>query len=312
MDGNGTHMKKVNRVSVATVIQGTRERNKLELERMARKLKDLLREESLVETAIAITGSDARLEKGHFSESELIVFANQNGDTKSAEILRSHGFDVEIKIIGSETLSFYEGKRNTVFPQRVYDSVVLVGNPDVFVEAKRRLVSEWKEIRGIKEEIKRKKAEYRIALNGEQNWKGCKVRNYDLETGEAYYFDDTETGARIRSFKNGPLRFVQFAVTNSLISSIKARTTEAGVRIMEEIPTNTSDRIEFLRSVRVLDLEPAEARAMVEIYEHFLCAYHISEWESKKGRRTTAVDIVETRERIIELEKIIEGMGIIQ
>ncbi len=311
MDGTGAAMKKVQSVQIATFMRATKERNRLELERTARKLKELLKNENLSETAITITGSDGRLEKGFFSESEIVIFARNELDPAIAGKIKSHGLDVEIKRIELDILSFYEGNRNTVFPQRVYDSVVVLGDNQIFLEAKRVLVAEWKTVRGVKEEIKRKKAEYKGTIRGEQNWKGRKIKNFDLDAGEAHYHTD-ELGAKIRSFKNGPLRWVQFVIANSLISTVKARTLDEGIEILQNIPTPTDEKIEFLRAARVLDLEAGEAKELAEIYDYFLCLYHKSEAEAKKGNSMTKFEPKEVKERITDLEKIIEGMGVIQ
>lgn len=311
MEGNGVSIKKIQNIQISTFMRATKERNRLELDRVAKKLKELLKNENLSETAITITGSDGRLEKGFVSEAEIVIFARNELDPAIAGKIRSHGLDVEVKRIELDKLSFYEGNRSTVFPQRVYDSLVILGDSEIFLEAKRTLVAEWKTVRGVKEEIKRKKAEYKGTVRGEQQWKGRKLKNFDLDAGEAHYHTD-EFGSKIRSFKNGPLRWVQFVIANSLISTVRSRGLEEGIEIVQNMPTPTDEKIEFLRAARVLDLDAGEAKELAEIYDYFLCLYHKSEAEAKKGNSITKFEPKEVRERITDLEKIIEGMGVIQ
>ncbi len=169
------------------------------------------------------------------------------------------------------------------------------------------MVIEWKEIARIKERMKKAKCDYKNALSGRQVWKGSPVTNFDLDKGVAYYFDDATSGANVRSFKHGPLRFVQFAIANSVISIGRAKPVSEAVNLLQNMPTPTDKRLEYLADRKLLSLSPVEIADVIDIYAYFLASYHDSEEKYRSGQTVTHFDRVEVSERLKALSKLLEG-----
>ncbi len=162
--------------------------------------------------------------------------------------------------------------------------------------------SQKKELRGregsrIKSDVKDKKAEFRKAMEcGKQRRKNEVVVNYDLETGRSFFGNvgNLET----RSFKHGPLRFVQLVVVDILITAIREYTPENAIELVRNLPTPTDEKIDYLLERGRMKVDRETADAIKESYEFFLLGYHNSERKILESEDIVPFDIKEAKERI--------------
>ena len=162
---------------------------------------------------VCTTGSDGRLEKGPKSQLELVLlksgpisddaelkFVSYFINNFSSEIYRE---GIEIKDLKSDSMSFYENKRDRAFPQRMMDLIYFGGNKDFVFDVKEKLFFEWQGKSGKKilERVRKKKSEFKKVVNsGKQLFKTVELTHFDALTGESFYDQDS----RILSLSYNP------------------------------------------------------------------------------------------------------------
>ncbi|MDP6642410.1 MAG: hypothetical protein QGF74_03460 [Candidatus Nanoarchaeia archaeon] len=271
---------------------------------------------------IATTGSDARLEKGPKSLVEVVLFVEDFDDcdrviqTMDSYVSTKPGIkifdnEVEVKDIDQEKLSettFHKGTPQEFgikSPNRVFDARYLFGDDHIFKKAKRKLSKELKSPYGkrVLESIKKKaKEQQRIILKGTQRYRGEEVAHYDLKDGRAFY--DPNKG--IWSFKQGPLRAVQFALVRDMIRGLREG------QDMEDIvylPQNTVAKMNALGVQDHTLLSPENVGELCDHYKYFLQAYHKSqEHYSNEGKTELEFNEINKREirnRARSLDKLL-------
>lgn len=270
--------------------------------------------------AIATTGSDARLEKGPVSVIEFMLFNESRrpnhevmrrvqeyiwNDTE----LRVFDDNIEVKALDHDkmyrcVLQTDEGTVSLISPNRTLDAAFIYGNPRLFVEAKNKLVDELTGPEGkpVLEKIKDRTKEHRkTTLSGEQRYKGELLQHYDPNTGVAFYNPDE----KIWSFKQGPMRAVQYALVRDSIRSIREGCTPEEVL---SLPTNT---ITKLNSIEVQGYSALSRDAMSELtdcYKFFLWAYHASQDHYNKTNRNDKTTVQFSPQEIKDRVKTIDAL----
>ncbi len=276
--------------------------------------------------AIVATGSDGRKEKGSGSLVEPVIIHDSAPDKalryveESLRCVRlweqtplSLAAGVECKDLGNAktVFSFAYGRKGLVFPQRLLDTQLLYGSVELLRKAKARMASEWlgqrwKTIRDPLADIKR---HYRkSALSGQQHWKGHCVVNYDFACAQTYYFDDPASGAMVRGFKNGPLRYVQVGLVLGLARWVSCHPAHAE-KIASEWPSSTFERLEFMADAKMNKPPRTVLDELAEHYLYFLKRYHDGARAASQGHPALPFDAGEVRDRIRSLDRVLqEGM----
>ncbi len=214
--------------------------------------------------------------------------------------------DVDPHSIANMAYAF--GSNRLIFPSRVLDSFILEGNPEVLLSAKAKLIAECAGPEGkrIIEHLRARRRRTKSSmLSGVQKWKGENLAHYNLKTGVAYFDNVSKCGeepVQLRSFKSGPLRYVQVSLEKDIIALIRGLSSgdksRVASKILANLPTPTVDKIEFLSDMGVLRLTRTDVLDLVDCYIAFLQLYHISEKSFKDGSTTSTFDIKEVTERI--------------
>ena len=179
--------------------------------------------ELLNNSAILIIGSDARLENApaacQLSPLQLLIIGHSEEDASRIRdiiqgIIKSVGafeyvdFRVGNKIFQPNDdlcLSGFEANPRRAWPDRILDSIFLLGSEHVMQEAVERVHQEWgcKDVReSVKENLRKS---LRLTESGVQRGD----QHFDLSTG-ALYFDPER---HIRGLKLGPIRTLQIFFT---------------------------------------------------------------------------------------------------
>jgi len=306
----------------------TKKANEVNLAHASQRISEnvLLPPKSMRQICIIATGSDGRKEKGHASLVEPIVIHTGKLHGKIAPITLSLDhvrlwkndplmmrYGVEIKDLDSKdsVFSYAYNDPLRVFPQRILEGAVLFGNPELLEQARVKIIFELCGSEGprIRDRVSSLRRTYkRDMLTGRQVWKKMEITNFDLEAGEAYYFDDKESGAMVRSFKNGPLRFVQNAVARAIVK-LAGSNVLGKEMLIAELPSPTVEKIEFFRDFGLSGIPAAQLDEVTDCYLHFLRLYHESELGHKVGLTTTWFDAPAAKERINALGEILsEGI----
>lgn len=306
----------------------TRERGQLKNEQIGDRLKAILgaHRYSVEHDGICLTctGSDGRLEKGHISKPEIMIYQNRVPknlvgyiesvalglvDEKLERLVEQGPIDVKDIIAGN--MSYADNNPATIFPSRIFDSFYLCGDPTVLVKAKVRLIAELRGPEGsrLSDRVKRRLRDTRNSMNtGTKMWHGQRVTDYDLNEGVAYFQDIKDVN--LRSFKSGPLRFVQTAMERALVQLARTCSDPKEVeRVIAKMPTPTVEKFGHLHDAGIINMAISDISEVVDCYITFLQLYHISERMAKSGQTTTEFDKQEAKERIDAILRII-GSGI--
>ncbi len=260
-----------------------------------------------IKISVGIVGSDSRLEKGSVSPLEIIVISRDSKNQKIKDILpeikKVNNLDpfIEYKNIMEKGIVYTRiGETEIISPNRIFDYLQIVGENALFKEAKQKLAEEIKESKTIKEAVRGKiKAHKRITRTGRQKYKGKVLVHFG--EGIAYY----DPKKHLRSFKEGPLRWVQWALVRDKIKAIRENEKLREI-ILYELPRNTVEAISFLESEGISKLSKEESADLKDIYKYFLWLYHLSQQKFKKDNKTEIeYDKKEVTERISSLEKLV-------
>lgn len=262
-------------------------------------------------------GSDARLEKGPVSNIEVITLAANplTGEEITKELQkyisaeeRRALFDQELETrYASDASSSWFIRRGqqdevkTVSVNRVFDAVKLAGDAGLIRNFKGGLVGELRseDGRSIIHTVDNKAKEYRhVTQTGKQNFKHQQLTHYDLESGMAFYDPVNNT----LSFKQGPLRAVQFALVRDQSKAIRSGYDPS---IFFDVPENTVEKLNALEVQGELTLSAENTRALCDHYKYFMWLYHTSQANYKKGINASGFDVGQTRTRIEDLTKLL-------
>ncbi len=265
---------------------------------------------------ITTSGSDARLEKGPQSLLEIVLLSED--DTASEELVekttefmrwsrRTYDERVEVKIVGKDRMSesFFQKEGKPIFsfisPNRMFDARYLIGDEELYVRAEEQFVEELRESgygRKIKEKVRDGVRNHKkVCSTGKQRFKGKTLVHFSLEESMARY--DPE--AHVWSFKQGPLRLVQYAIVRDLINIVRSQ--ESAEDIMG-LPHSTVNKINYLNVRGRLAISEEDARILADHYKNFLWLYHRSQEAYAGGIKDTVFDAVEVRERLDDVVRL--------
>jgi len=259
--------------------------------------------------SILTTGSDGRLEKGPVSEMEFIILREDTADAeqKMSKVIDKINNcpneladkDIEIKILGKNSMSNYRGYLIT--PMRISDSVLLAGSEEIYAKARMQFLGELFGETGKKilETMKEKKRGARkVTDSGSQRYKQQDLIHFDLDTGESYY----DPLANSRSFKEGPLRFVQYSLMHDIIKYFTTQDKEKSFKMLENLPKNTEEKLRYLWVKELSSFTQGEINDLIDNYLFFLYQYHISQEAFKlKNRNIVEFDKNEVKKRLDDL-----------
>jgi len=264
---------------------------------------------------IGATGSDGRFEKGPASLIELLVFEDILGSSQDATQSLKHYmvahkdyfFDnLEVKLVGAGKLSecvIHGGTPSEVrliSPNRIFDSHLLYGSRGLHRKVKEALGSELnsEDGRSIVDRIKDKVREHRkITLNGTQRYKGSSLVHYEPDRGIAHYNPEEN----LYSFKQGPLRAVQYALVRDIIKKIK----EDPSFEFPVLPTNTVCKLRYLEVEGQTALSSTQVTDLSDCYKYFLHLYHLAQNAYQKDSVSeTVFDARDVKERCKAVDSI--------
>ena len=256
--------------------------------------------------AIAITGSDGRYEKSQeLSPVELILItSNTKSDLSEVYNLQNTlGFDetFESKELGVDNPLFFLGKRNIVYPSRVFDAEFLIGNEDMFEEYIMRTgdeINKGDSKRYVRHAQKTCKRARRDLRKGNTAAKHTTFPCVDMNTGQLFY----DPANYVKATKNGFLRSVQYKISHEITAAV------ADGRIHPEkivdMPTNLTQRLHYFHHNNDVSINERELADIVYAYQHALYWHHLSEEQFKQGKQTF-VDV----NTLTEVAKIIESFA---
>ncbi|MEM4336515.1 MAG: hypothetical protein QXG86_00735 [Candidatus Woesearchaeota archaeon] len=267
---------------------------------------------------ITTTGSDSRLEKGPVSAIEIIIFKEGSENLEDIVskidscIRNASGYRLfqeeypEIKDIEKDEMyscTINKGQPNQITiisPNRVFDSSALYGNDNIVKKAKIKLVKELLSEKGktIFEKIKSRVKEHcDVSSTGVQHYKGKNIQHFDIETGIAFY-DPQE---KIWSFKQGPLRTIQYAIVRDMIKALRAGIEPDTILTL---PSNTVDKLNKLEIEDMTAISEQAIKDLTDNYKYFLWLYHKSQMEYSKGKKEIGFDSQVVKERCESLNKL--------
>lgn len=252
--------------------------------------------------AIAVTGSDGRYEKSQeLSPVELILITSntQTDLTPVLNLQNTPGFDktFESKEIGRDNPLYFLGNRNIVYPSRVFDAELLVGNEDLYeayiaqTEQELNTGDGKRYLRHVGKALQRAKRDLR---EGNTCAKNTKYHCFDMNTGELFY--DPEH--YVKATKNGLLRSVQYKVSQEITRNLVTGKIAPGKVV--DMPTNLTQRLHYFHHNNDSAINERELADIVHAYQHALYWHHLTEENFKKGNPTfvSTRDLKEVRDII--------------
>ncbi len=270
------------------------------------------------EVALAVTGSDGRLENADISPLEVVLFYNslscsheQAGilldKLRSTFPIREH---VQTISYGSDLKFAYwttPSGKETASPNRIFDARYLFGDPELFEGLRWELFADIYDrdisLR-VRESVSKKIQEAKHTIcNGMSRG----VPQFDMEKRKLYY--DPQNGAF--SVKPGPLRYLQHVLVYQKISYLKSlfghhvakledesysRLHEPQIKAFLDLPSNT---LAFLRAIdEITELSATELDELLDHYAYFLWLYHCSKKVYAEGEISMEFDATHARERM--------------
>jgi hypothetical protein len=248
--------------------------------------------------AIILTGSDGKSERHTQSKTEMTILTTNTEGNPAASMANwyknkygadfNERFDVsptglpEVKVVpgdaeSSPSLAYAYGDRNLVYPDRVLNSQLLLGNESILSSAKRQVLAgitaDDEAGRRIRKEIE---SQGRAATKGLTSGEYRHATIFFLEPPQQYYDEDRQHYSV--GFKLAGLRPVQRMIDLLTIRAIRSK----GLAIEDAIsfPTNTVARVEALSE---RGLAP-DASKLIPAYQWFLQQYHVAQDHYKATR----------------------------
>ncbi|GEM_PF-1796245 len=255
---------------------------------------------------VATTGSDARHEKGTISPVELILYIK--GEQPSEGLLKKiqdfvwgptamgrTDFDQYV-----ETKSLSKGNINTTVFGASSDNPRIMTSPNRFLDSQIAYTRSlglynafWEEFarricdgegRDILEEMRSKVKNHKhCTTSGTQMYGGERKTHYDLNTGTVFY----DPGNGVYSFKQGPIRLIQFALGRDKIAALRDGLPH---NTLYDLPSNTALQLNQILVRGLTELSPTEISDLVDSYKYFLWQYQISQARHAEGEHTGSFD----------------------
>lgn len=269
------------------------------------------------EIALILTGSDGKGERHPQSKTEIILLSKNPNisecvsqkilDTLSETPEKDSFESIEIKNLGEEPLSFYEGNPSRVYPDRILGGYYLLGDKEIFNNARRCVVEEMsnpgqlgsKIRREISSQIKAYRKTMRTGVFRQQIV-------FDPTSGIQFYFEGPDWKENRMGLKMGPIRATQRKM-DLLIAHITSGKIGAE-EIAKEFPSNTSERFSFLSQRGIINTEEEEVYRLAYLW--FLREYHHIQEIFKRSGKTEIVALPFNKEEferyILSIEKFLE------
>ena len=140
-------------------------------------------------------------------------------------------------------------------------------------------------------------------MTGQGSYKKQRVPHVDYEAGVSF-FSKNDEGIRQESFKQGPLRLVQFRLSRDFVAY--ARDNEGIEMRISDMPANVSDRLFYIRDSGMAS-PSLDAESISDHYQYFLHQQYISaENYHNKGLIETEFDRAEVGKRAQDLIRLTE------
>lgn len=238
--------------------------------------------------ALSLTGSDGRHEKSPRSLVELIVLNENSEDTSEIrEKIQSYAstnehYDpsVEFKDLSKNNVLFFYDDSSRVFPTRVLDAKLLLGNKDLFSQYKTKLVSDL-----IGPEGKRclKRFDEKRRASRHELTRLEKRLSFDESSG-LLFFDDN----RIKATKYSHLRPVQYKLAADLFKGVRKGNVTA--EYLETFPKRTINRLAHLYFGDRLNISSMQLSDISSAYSQSLYWFHLAE-EKNLYENCTAMQV---------------------
>ncbi len=251
--------------------------------------------------SVITVGSDARYENWA-SRVEVVLLKGHDCEEGTLSALkdyitseeRAKYFDpvVEVKELSSEKplyKSFIprENEEDLVLfsPYRLMEGKTLYGDPEILREAKLLLAEELaigKNRSTIKRIRNHVKAHAKVTETGAQEYGDNVLMHFDLKAGISYYDPELQ----IWSFKQGPLRLVQYTLARDITSILREIAQEIPhdeifsndeVHQLMFLPQNTVSKLQKLQGMVYVVPSVQDMFDIMDSYVFFLKLYHISQ-----------------------------------
>ncbi|HKZ35490.1 MAG TPA: hypothetical protein VJ242_02135 [Patescibacteria group bacterium] len=245
---------------------------------------------------VVTIGSDGKGERHGQSKTEFMVIQNelhppivpmQIRRDLSKSLHRNVDSNIELKTLEDDRLlSLAFKNRKLVYPDRVLNAGFIIGNQEIFHEARKRVLQEMTaagpESRRLREYMERQLWRYKKSI---KTGLSRDVETFSASEGWQYYNETPpHTGF---GFKHGFLR-----ATQRKFDILTARWIKQGVvtidRLVEDLPTNTYEKFDYFSSMNLLS--PNLARGASEAYAWFLQQYHQVQETYQETREPVVLD----------------------
>jgi hypothetical protein len=246
--------------------------------------------------SLIIVGSDGKQERHPQSKTE-IVFLYRNGSNKTKKLMNEMNNLINLSIepiefneakpVGDQNvlLSFYKNQSNDCYPDRIINANFLLGENNLFIEAKKQTLLEMagnnEQGKKIREKISSQLKDYIKTLKSGQ-YRSQVV----FDENQQYYFE-TDNWKNVKTgFKMGPLRTIQRKVDLLLINIIRENKLTINA-VATTYPSNTCERIEFLAEKGLI--EEQIGKEISQAYLWFLKEYHKIQELFKNSNRLSPI-----------------------
>jgi len=249
---------------------------------------------------LIVNGSDGKSERHTQSKTEITLLTSQPTEAgaqpladwyrKSKWSDMSAFFDVsptgmpEVKVVGDPDapLAYAYDDSKLVYPDRVLNSRLIVGNEDVLRDAKKQVLTEISSD-GLTGKRMRKEIEgqLQIAMRGLETGEYRHKRIFTTDPPQQYYDEDPQNYSV--GFKISGLRPVQRMTDLLTIRAIRAG--KLSIDDASTFSTSTVDRIEALSE---RGLAP-DVQSVIPAYQWFLQQYHVAQDRYKSTRGEVSV-----------------------
>lgn len=241
---------------------------------------------------LIVPGSDGKKERHPQSKTEIILLLDQNNPQLEKEVRKKIVISrsknptigpLEIKIVGQEKspLSFFNHSPQRVYPDRVLNSYLLIGDPSLYFKARQQVLEEM-QTKKVRSKMRNQLRQYKKAIATGQ-YRGLAV--FSEEKGEQYYFENANSKEIRFGFKIAFLRAVQRKLDLLTINLIKEG-KESVDTLAKSLPTNTAARIEYLAQRGFLNQDLAPRLQMAYLW--FLKNYHQTQETFSKNKHQIA------------------------
>jgi len=203
---------------------------------------------------LILVGSDGKQERHPQSKTELVLFCKDGKPRdemkKTIKYLIPLSTDPiefeEIKTLDDKEspLSFYNGQSDRCYPDRILNSNFLLGDDDVFIQARRQVLLEMSKQsklgKKIREKLRTQLWDYKKALTSGQ-YRGQII----FDEKNQYYFEANDWKNARMGFKMGPLRAVQRKLDFLTLAAIRQGQLKL-MRWLKIVPQTLVNELNFL------------------------------------------------------------------